>query len=378
MGQSLLTCARASALAIVVPGVQRVSQTLAVLVLLSTPGTGRAWAQASGAFTGAGHMAANRHSHTATRLPDGRVLIVGGDSLSSRYQARADRAISAELYDPSRRTFTATGNLTTPRAFHTATLLTDGRVLITGGQHDPPFYREVGSAELYDPSTGTFTATGIMVAARLYHSAVLLGSGKVLIVSGAEYRGKGAPLDLRAELYDPASGTFAATGTPVSINASTGEDYVHPTATLLQDGRVLVTWTSGLAELYDPRTGVFSATGSMIATREYEAGTQTLLANGTVLVTGGLVFGAIGSAEVYDPSTEAFRPTGTMTTRRGRHTATLLRDGTVLIAGANQEGWGLSVAPNSMILKLACSPREGAWPPHAIGTRPPWSMTATS
>ena len=179
-----------------------------------------------------------------------------------------------------------------------------------------------------------------MVGARLYHSAVLLGSGKVLIVSGAEFRGKDAPLDLRAELYDPASGTFAATGTPVSINAPTGDDYVYPTATLLQDGRALVTWTSGLAELYDPRTGVFSATGTMIASREYEGGTQTLLANGTVLITGGLVFGAIDSAEIYDPSTETFRPTGKMTTRRGRHTATLLRDGTVLIAGANQEGWG--------------------------------------
>ena len=179
-----------------------------------------------------------------------------------------------------------------------------------------------------------------MVAARVYHSAVVLGSGKVLIVSGAEYKGNDVTIDLRAELYDPASGTFAATGTPVSINPPTGDDYIAPTATLLQDGRVLVTWTSSLAELYDPRAGTFSPTGRMIAGREYEGGTQTLLANGTVLVAGGSAFGAIDSAEVYDPSTGTFRLTGKMTTRRGRHTATLLRDGTVLIAGANQEGWG--------------------------------------
>ena len=120
-------------------------QSLAVLVLLSTPGTGRG---------GTGRRRLHRrrphgrepHSHTATRLPDGRVLIVGGDSHSSVRSERAERAISAELYDPSRRTFTATGNLTTPRAFHTATLLADGRVLITGGQHDPPFYQSESAA----------------------------------------------------------------------------------------------------------------------------------------------------------------------------------------------------------------------------------------
>ena len=210
--------------------------------------------------------------------------------------------------------------------------------MITGGQDNRA--ESLGTAELYDPSTRKFTATGTMVAARVYHSAVLLGSGKVLIVSGAAFRGIGATIDLRAELYDPASGTFAATGTPVSINPPTGDEYIAPTATLLQDGRVLVTWTSSLAELYDPRAGTFSPTGRMIAAREYEGGTQTLLANGTVLIAGGLAFGAIDSAEVYDPSTGTFRLTGRMTTRRGRHTATLLRDGTVLIAGANQEGWG--------------------------------------
>ena len=96
-------------------------------------------------------------------------------------------------------------------------------------------------------------------------SAVLLPSGHVLIVSGVGYQERGA-LDLRAEIYDPASRTFAATSTPVSTNPRIRGDGICPTATLLHDGRVLVTWTSTLAELYDPIAGTFSATGGMLTT----------------------------------------------------------------------------------------------------------------
>ena len=213
--------------------------------------------------------------------------------------------------------------------------------MITGGQSLNQFDEgDVGSAELYDPTTGTFTATGPMVAARLYHTAVLLGSGKVLIISGAEWQSRDTTIDLRAELYDPANGIFAATGTPASINPPRGEEFIQPMATVLQDGRVLVTWTSTLAELYDPRAGTFSPTGRIIGIRTYQGGTQTLLADGTVLVAGGSSDGAIDSAEVYDPSTGTFRLTGKMTIRRYRHTATLLRDETLLTTGGNQEGWG--------------------------------------
>jgi hypothetical protein len=315
------------------------TKRLVVLMLLVHLAAASSGAQMFGVINGPGPMLAHRHSHTATLLRDGRVLIVGGDWISSAQRDRAERAVSAELYIPSRRAFAATGNLTTPRAFHNATLLTDGRVLITGGQHDPPLYQSISTAELYDPRTGTFTATPPMVAARVYHAAVLLGTGKVLIVSGAPYRGKDIGIDLRAELFDPASGTFAATGTPVSVNPPTGDDYVQPTTTLLKDGRVLVTWTSGLAELYDPGTGQFTATGSMITSREYEAGSQTLLANGAVLVAGGSSFGAMDKAEVYDPSSGTFRQTGKMTTPRARHTATLFHDGRVLLTGGNSAGW---------------------------------------
>jgi hypothetical protein len=219
-----------------------VSQTVTVLLLLSL-GTGNVSAQSIGTFADVGHMAASRFNHTATLLPDGRVLIAGGHTFLP-VERRTRVLNSAELYDPATGAFAPTGDLTTPRGAHTATLLRDGRVLITGGQSLNQFERErFGSAELYDPSTGTFTATGPMVAARLYHTAVLLADGKVLIVSGAEWKSRDTTIDLRAELYDPTNGTFAATGSPVSVNPPQGEEFIQPTATLLQDARVLVTWT---------------------------------------------------------------------------------------------------------------------------------------
>ena len=110
-------------------------------------------------------------------------------------------------------------------------------------------------------------------------SAVLLPSGHVLIVSGAASQGRN-PLDLRAEIYVPANGTFAAASTPVSTIPSIFVYGSCPTATLLHDGRVLVTWTSTLAELYDPIAGTFRATGSMLTTPVEGATSQTLLANG--------------------------------------------------------------------------------------------------
>ncbi len=284
----------------------------------------------TGAVTAAAPMTAVRYNHTATLLPNGKVLIVGGADNSNVAMP------SAELYDPATATFTATGTPTAARQLHTATLLTSGKVLIAGGRGatgDP-----VPAAELYDPATGTFTASGSMLSPRYEHTATLLTSGKVLIVAG--YKFGTAPAMITSELYDPATGTFSATG-PLSVPR-----YNH-TATLLTSGKVLVVGGQGnlsstgayvdyaSAELYDPATGTFSATGPLSTPRLTHA--ATLLADGTVLVTGGYNHmngdTYLASVEVYDPVQGTFSAAAPMIDVRFGHTATALQDGRVFLAG---------------------------------------------
>lgn len=278
----------------------------------------------SGPFSSTGSMATYRTAHTATLLADGRVLVSGG-------QDRHDVALaSAELYDPETGTFEPTGSMATARYEHTATLLSDGRVLVAGGAASENV--ALASAELYDPKTGSFELTGSMATVRHRHTAALMADGRLLIAGGTNSDGSSGS----AELYDPRRGTFSATGSLLEARD-------NHTATLLKDGRVLIAggWNShgggaiGSAELYDPGTGVFSRSGSMDGRYLH---TATLLLDGRVLISGGMegvAPPALTSAELYEPKTGLFNPTGSMASRRAVHTATLLRDGRVLVAGGN-------------------------------------------
>ncbi len=248
--------------------------------------------------------------------------------------------------------FAATGtNMIAPREHHTATLLPNGLVLVTGGRDLDN--QALASTELFDPATGKWSPAAPMIAARYNHSATVLPNGRVLVVGG---QGLGFAVTLTsAELYDPATGTWSPTG-PLKTNR------VQHTATLLKNGMVLVAGGSGnaglagTAELYDVATGTWSETGVM--SRARYSHTATLLQNGSVLVAGGLTTNQAtsASAEVYNPASGSWTDTGSMTTNRYAHTATMLRDGRVLVVG----GARLSPAAFHRSAELY-SPGTGTW-----------------
>jgi hypothetical protein len=261
-------------------------------------------------------------------LQNGKVLIVGG-SIGGSDEPVA--TASAELYDPETGTFATTGSMGAARSGHVATLLPDGKVLVAGGLGGPAF-SFLQSAEIFDPSVGTFMPTGSMVS---FDAAIaqLLPNGMVLI------DGSSAIED--AALFDEVAGVFTLTG---NMTTDRGGGY---SATLLQTGNILVAGgdsTGKTAEIYIPATGTFAATGSMSASMSGPTG--TLLPSGMVLVAGGT--GAAGggtspstsSAELYDAGTGAFSATASMTAPRCLNTATLLSNGMVLVAGGKTSSDG--------------------------------------
>jgi hypothetical protein len=280
-------------------------------------------------------MNAARESHTATILQNGKVLIVGG--LTPAGSGFTQALTSAEIYDPSTGAFTLTGSLSTPRFNHTATLLPNGKVLVVGGGGAQPqgLSVPITSAEVYDPVAGTFSPTGSLSVQRVGSPATLLNDGTVFFAGGTDFL---SVYDATSDIYNPANGTF-------SPGQSLPTSQYNHSATLLANGSVLfaggttqslntVPWAN--ATVYNPSTGTFTPTASLALARENQ--TATTLGDGTVLVIGGenssldLTY---DTAEYYNPTSQVFVGAGSTVIYRQGHTATLLNDGTVLVVGGN-------------------------------------------
>lgn len=368
-----------ASLARLIPNFRTTAIFVAVLLVASMNAFAFA---ASGTWATTGAMHSARDGHTATLLINGKVLVAGGTN-------NGVALASAELYNRTTGTWAATGSLHVARTQARAVTLPNGSVLVLGGCLNDCLSTTTNSAELYNPAARTFTATGSMVQARAEFGITLLANGQVLVAGGCtayDVNGCAATTN-KAEIYNPASGTWKATG------ALRGARHAM-TATLLASGKVLMaggataasdainsteiydpvakTWTLGtkmvqarsdytsimlgtgkvlfmggeningvsiaFAELYNPSSGQFTATGNMTATREEQA--AVLLANGNVLVSGGnkktlTTVTPLASAELYNPTTGKWTATGSMGSARVEHTSTVLTTGFVLNAGGS-------------------------------------------
>ena len=295
---------------------------------LYDPGTGT-WAST-------GSKLAPCIDSSATLLADGKVLVAG-------CSANTGAPVSAELYDPESGTWSATGNMVHPLDGFSATLLRDGRVLV-GDVDDPTADNPIAGAEVYDPESATWSPTGKMIGGDAGFTATLLRDGRVL-VAGPD----------GAQLYDPGSGTWSAAenmNTPAAQTATllldgrvlfTGSTDSPPGPCCQVSESPVLAW----AELYDPQSGAWNATQGMVAARRGYA--TVLLADGQVLVTGGHAGEEPGggplvaSDELYDPGTGTWASTGTTLELAPRYgfSATLLADGKVLVAG------GMGMVPMS-------------------------------
>ena len=280
---------------------------------------------ATGEWTESGDMITERQDFAMFTLDDGRVLVAGGQDI----QMEATKG--SEVWDESG-TWTKAGKLNDSRERGAAVKLSDGRILYTGGKNDR--LGDNATTEIFDPSTNEWELSGDMNHKRSIHTATALKDGRVIVIGGGKHRE--GPYYSSAEVWDPETETWEYTG---SMRLAR----VQHTATLLDDGRVLVvggvgeavndvdTSTRASAEIWDPATGKFEPAASMGDARtEHEA---TLLSDGRVLVTGGL----LPRAEVYDPDTDTWYSTGPMIETRYRHVAMELDDGTVILNGGQSD-----------------------------------------
>jgi hypothetical protein len=318
---------------------RRLTFSIILLFVLCVPCVGLA--QSSGTFAATASMTTSRYDYNATLLRDGRVLVSGG------YGRNGEKLTSAEIYDPATGVFTPTGSMMRPRYLHNGTLMQDGRVWISGGVINwpvtsltfPAYLDAYATSEFYDPATGMFTLAATMPWPQVNHNATLLPDGKVLMSAGADGDSGWA----EAAIYEPDLEKFVVV--PANTNGycdfwGAGDATIlSAPAVLLTNGKVFL--PGSRIEVFDPvsrtflRTTISTTPG--ITTFYISGRTATMLTNGKVLVVGGETAGIqhqfLSNGSLYDSDLGTFTATGNLSVGQHNHTATLLPNGKVLIAG---------------------------------------------
>jgi N-acetylneuraminic acid mutarotase len=281
----------------------------------------------TGLWSATGSMRMGRAYFAAALLPNGNVLVAGGCTNSSCSAGTP----TAEIYNPANGKWRSAGKMSTLRYFFAATPLPNGNILVEGGCNKGNCGTVAKTAELFNPTTRSWALTGSLKTGRDYHTATLLSNGKVLVTGG--YTVQGASTSV--EMYDPATATWSA------MAGMTYGRALH-SATALTDGRAVVAGgvvsylPSDLSELYDPVTNKWSLTGNLITKRAGQ--TAVLLSSGNPMLMGGYtyvrpVYFEVSSCELFDPVSGTWSYTGDMTTARDDHATVLLGSGQVLVAG---------------------------------------------
>jgi hypothetical protein len=279
-----------------------------------------------GTWSATGSMNDHRSYPIAVMLANGKVLVAGGDSGTSNMD-------TAEIFDPATGVWTRTGQMTAPRQQAFASLLSDGKVLVAGGGSDQGSNK---TAEIYDPTTGLWTPTGDMTAGRAGPlAATLLRDGRVLVAGGFTADKRSAEIWEKSRTPGVTGpGAWATTG---QMHAERGDEQ---TAVVLTGGKVLIMGgRPSSADLFDPATGAWTATGAM--TESYtDLLVSVVLPDRTVLLVGGGSSrgGDVATAEIFDPTTSTWSAAGTMTRSRFVRSATLLPGGSVLVVGTGSGG----------------------------------------
>jgi hypothetical protein len=302
-------------------------------------------------WVAAGTMNLSRSLPHAILLSTGEVLVVGEDAAcEGEGTYGGSKSVFAEVYHPSSSTWTTTGSLNAPRAYFASAALTNGRALVTAGVNgDGVSY---SSTKIYDVATGTFTQTGLLNYARTSPAYATLNDGRILVAGGTFYDGNNAGVPRSsAEIFDPASATWAMTGAMHDARDETD-------AVTLADGRVLVVGgssnTVASAELWDPATGSWTNAGSL-STWRY--GFSLLaLPDGSALVAGGWDAGPIASAERFDPASLTWSSAGNMQSAASQRLAVVLANGKVLLAGGRGASGTITAAE-------IYDPAAGSWTP---------------